>query len=95
MPHPLIIAATVYLLVSLITMIVYWRDKRAAERGRSRVRERTLHLLALFGGWPGALLAQQAFKHKRAKTGFMLLTYAIAAIHFAIWGAVMYAALTN
>lgn len=95
MPHPLLIAAIVYLLVSLATMIVYWRDKWAAERGRTRTRERTLHMLALFGGWPGALLAQQVFKHKRAKTGFVLMTYAIAAIHFGAWGAVIYAALTN
>ncbi len=60
----------VYVLISLLTLIVYAVDKSAARQGRRRVRERTLHLLALAGGWPGALIAQRLFRHKSRKQLF-------------------------
>jgi len=93
MPHPLVIALIVYVVMSLLTAGAYGLDKRAAARQKQRTRERTLHLLALLGGWPGALLAQQLFQHKRAKTGFVLITYATAALHLAAWGLVLYLAM--
>lgn len=60
-------------LMSLATYAVYALDKSAARRKRRRVPERTLHLLALLGGWPGALLAQQHLRHKSGKTAFLLV----------------------
>ena len=39
-------------------------DKRRARRGGRRVRERTLLLLALFGGALGGCLGMGAFHHK-------------------------------
>lgn len=59
-----------YLLMSLVTCVVYARDKSAARARRRRVRERTLHLLALAGGWPGALCAQRWLRHKTRKASF-------------------------
>ena len=58
------------LLMSIATFIVYAVDKNAARRNARRVPERTLHLLALFGGWPGALLAQHILRHKSIKQKF-------------------------
>lgn len=49
---------------SLITGFVYLRDKRHAEQGRWRIEEFRLHALAIFGGWPGAYIAQRVLKHK-------------------------------
>jgi uncharacterized membrane protein YsdA (DUF1294 family)/cold shock CspA family protein len=62
--------ALFYLTASVVTFIVYAVDKKAAERGRRRTPENHLHLLALLGGWPGALLAQQWLRHKSSKLGF-------------------------
>lgn len=59
-----------YLLASLATFLVYGWDKWAAKRGKRRVPEKNLHLLALIGGWPGALLAQNFLRHKSSKASF-------------------------
>ncbi|WAC75515.1 cold shock and DUF1294 domain-containing protein [Roseateles sp. SL47] len=59
-----------YMAMSLATFIVYALDKRAARLGQWRVKEVTLHGLALLCGWPGALLAQHLLRHKSAKASF-------------------------
>lgn len=56
--------------VSLVVFVMYWIDKRAAQRGDQRVAEKTLHLFEVCCGWPGALLAQQAFRHKTRKGSY-------------------------
>ena len=68
-PLPLL-AGAAYLAMSLLCFAVYAADKSAARTGGPRVRERTLHLLALFGGWPGAVLAQRLLHHKSVKIPF-------------------------
>lgn len=60
----------IYLVFSLMTFIAYALDKAAAKRGAWRTSERSLHLLSLMGGWPGALVAQQLFRHKSKKKSF-------------------------
>ena len=60
----------VYCVASLVTYVVYAIDKRAAVKGRWRVPEAHLHLLALIGGWPGAMAAQQTLRHKSKKPSF-------------------------
>lgn len=62
--------AAYYLLLSLLCFAAYAADKAAARRGARRTPESTLHGLALLGGWPGALLAQQYLRHKSVKAEF-------------------------
>ena len=62
----------IYSLLSIITFVVYGLDKLAARRGGERIRERTLHLLALCGGWPGALAGQRLFRHKTRNRSFQV-----------------------
>lgn len=59
--------------LSLIAWATYALDKRAAQQGQQRTPETTLQLLGLFGGWPGALIAQGQFRHKTAKFSFQAL----------------------
>jgi len=68
--RPPLAVALVYLVGSFITFFAYALDKSAAQNGRWRTAESTLHLLALAGGWPGALLAQQFLRHKSRKAEF-------------------------
>ena len=62
-----------YLLASLLLFGVYAWDKSAARNDRWRTPEKTLHLLALAGGWPGALVAQKLFRHKSRKRSFQVI----------------------
>ena len=64
------IVAICYWSASFIVFCLYWLDKVAAERGIRRTPESTLQLLALAGGWPGAWVAQQLFRHKTRKATF-------------------------
>jgi len=65
--------------LSAITFFMYAWDKRQAKRSsRTKVKrtpERTLQLLALFGGWPGALIAQQLLRHKSQKRRFIIVLW--------------------
>ncbi|WP_238707611.1 DUF1294 domain-containing protein [Comamonas testosteroni] len=62
----------VYAGLSMLTFMAYWQDKWAAQKGQWRTPEKTLQTMALAGGWPGALLAQQWLRHKSSKTSFQL-----------------------
>lgn len=64
--------AAAYAALSVACFIAYAIDKAAARARRQRTPERTLLLLGLAGGWPGALLAQQWLRHKSAKTSFQV-----------------------
>ena len=77
--------AAIYALVSVITFAAYGIDKRRAVHGKRRIRERTLHLLELAGGWPGAIAGQLLFRHKLRKFRYMIVFVAIGALHVAAW----------
>lgn len=76
-----------YLALSTITFIVYTIDKSAAQYGRWRTREATLHTLALFGGWPGALVAQRVLRHKSSKRSFRVVFWLTVVLNVAalVW----------
>ncbi len=74
-----------YAVVSVVSLIAYARDKSKAGRGDWRTPESTLHLLDLFGGWPGGLLAQQLWRHKTRKLSFQLIFWPLVVLHVAFW----------
>jgi len=57
---------------SALCFTLYAVDKAAARAGRDRISESTLLAIGLVGGWPGAIVAQQVFRHKTAKRSFRL-----------------------
>ena len=79
------LVACVYIIASACTFIAYGLDKRWAIRGQRRIPERTLHWFELLGGFPGAILGQAIFRHKRRKVSYMIVFVGIVAVHVAGW----------
>lgn len=61
LPYPLVMW---FLLASALTFLIYGGDKLAAREGWRRAPESTLLVFGLLGGWPGAIIGQQIFRHK-------------------------------
>jgi uncharacterized membrane protein YsdA (DUF1294 family)/cold shock CspA family protein len=68
-PFPLWVPA-LYLGASIVCFVAYAVDKAASRRGGWRVPEASLLALGVIGGWPGAIVAQQVFRHKTIKSRF-------------------------
>lgn len=58
------------LVASLVTAILYAWDKRSAVLGRPRIRERTLLMWSVLGGWPGGWIAGRVLRHKTRKVSY-------------------------
>ena len=67
--------------INVIAFLAFGWDKRQAERDGSRIAERTLLGIALFGGALGALIGQQVFRHKTRKQPFRTLLWLAAVIN--------------
>lgn len=76
-----ILVAGAYAVMSAVAFVAYGMDKAAANAGRWRTPESTLHLLGLACGWPGALLAQRLFRHKSRKCEFQIVFWVTVAIN--------------
>ncbi|GDY15003.1 hypothetical protein LBMAG53_38810 [Planctomycetota bacterium] len=85
----MLLVGVVYLIMSLAASIAYAIDKRAARRGSPRTSEATLHALELFGGWPGAFLAQRLLHHKNAKLSYQIVFWLIVVLHLIVWAFVV------
>ncbi len=71
-------AVTAYFLgINITTLLIYGYDKAIAGTGKLRVPEWALHTLAITGGTPAALVAQQLFRHKTIKGTFQLMYWVI------------------
>ena len=78
------------LVINVLTFIIYGLDKWKARRGRWRIPEATLLLLAVIGGSPAALVAMYLFRHKtmhkkfRYGVPFILLVHVVLAFFFLV-----------
>jgi uncharacterized membrane protein YsdA (DUF1294 family) len=82
--------AGVAVVLSVVSFLAYRLDKRRAGTNGRRVPERTLHLLAVCGGWPGALLGQRQFRHKTRKASFQIIFWALVLLNLAVVGLMVY-----
>ena len=72
-----------YLVIGIVTFVVYAKDKRAAINGNWRVPEKTLHIFSVAGGWLGALIAQDKLRHKTQKQPFRVIYWLTVVINVA------------
>lgn len=73
--HPVVMW---FLLANALTLVIYGIDKTAARKSWRRVPESTLLVFGVVGGWPGAIVGQQLFRHKTQKQPFK--TYFIISV---------------
>ncbi len=78
-----------YLIAGAGSFWFYRDDKQAANARRSRTPERKLHILDLTFGIIGGLLAQHVFRHKTYKSGYVLVTGLITALHILVLGLIL------
>ena len=64
---------SLYLVViNVVTFVVYGIDKRRAIKGKWRISEKALIMLAVCGGSIGAWIGMQVFRHKTKHLKFTL-----------------------
>ncbi len=80
-PWPIWLYAAVLVVASVVTFVAYGWDKRQARRGGWRVKEKTLHVMALLGGWPGGWVGQRVWRHKTYKRSFRIVFWLIVTLH--------------
>lgn len=60
------------ILINFIAFLSMYIDKKKAIKGKWRIKESTLLILALVGGSVGAIIGMYAFHHKTQKPRFFL-----------------------
>lgn len=84
--------------INIVAFAAYGIDKHKAVRGKFRISERTLLLLAAVGGSVGAYAAMRIFRHKTLKKCFsvgvplMLILYLLC---FVLWCGIMISSKIN
>jgi uncharacterized membrane protein YsdA (DUF1294 family) len=73
-----------YFFLSGFSFLIYGFDKLLALNERRRISEKKLHVLALIGGWPGAYVGQQVFRHKISKQIFRRRFFLLVLINIAV-----------
>lgn len=73
-----------FLLINIVTFVLYGIDKRKAQKGKWRIPEKTLLLMATAGGAFGALCAMHIYRHKTKNLKFKLGVPVLLAIQIVI-----------
>lgn len=65
-----IICAVYLVIINITAFAAYGADKQKAKKGKWRISENTLLLLAVLGGSIGAICGMKLFHHKTKKAAF-------------------------
>jgi uncharacterized membrane protein YsdA (DUF1294 family) len=64
-----------FVLINLISFILFFLDKEKAKKDKWRIQERTLHTASFMGGVLGSIAAMKLFHHKTRKKAFIVITF--------------------
>ncbi|WP_019229614.1 DUF1294 domain-containing protein [Sedimentibacter sp. B4] len=67
--------AIYFIIINLISFVMFYVDKQKAKKDRWRIEEKTLHLTSFLGGTLGSIAAMLLFHHKTRKAGFVAITF--------------------
>jgi uncharacterized membrane protein YsdA (DUF1294 family) len=74
-----------YVFFSITLFTLYGIDKSQAQVNGRRIPEKTLHFLALAGGFVGGFIGRTFFHHKTRKPIFLIILLASLVIHLICW----------
>jgi uncharacterized membrane protein YsdA (DUF1294 family) len=66
-----------FLAINLIAFVLIGYDKQLAIKNKNRISEKTLLVWVALGGTIGSSLAMSIFRHKTAKTSYLLKFFGI------------------
>lgn len=72
------------IIINIITFFAMWLDKRKAKKGKWRISEGALFILAILGGSIGGIIGMYTFRHKTKKHRFTIGFPAILIIEILI-----------
>ena len=72
------------IIINIITFLAMWLDKRKAKKGKWRISEGALFMLAILGGSIGGIAGMYTFRHKTKKHRFTIGFPAILIIEILI-----------
>jgi uncharacterized membrane protein YsdA (DUF1294 family) len=61
-----------FLIMNLVGLLIMGEDKKRAKKHKYRISERTLWLVALFGGAVGATAGMRFYRHKTKHVSFKI-----------------------
>ncbi len=73
-----------YLIVNIVAFALMGIDKKKAENNKWRIKENTLFISALIGGFVGYYIGMYKFHHKTSKLKFHACFYISVLIHIVI-----------
>lgn len=79
-----------FIIMSIVTFIMYFIDKRKAVKKRWRIPEATLLTVSFLGGSFGAFLAMKTFRHKTQHAKFYITVPVMMVLHIALIGFAVY-----
>ena len=89
----IIFTAAVFFVVNIGSIIGICWDKRRAKKNHWRIKESTLLVWALVGGWPGLICAMRRFRHKTSKRSFIVKFVMVVLLNLATIATVVFAAI--
>lgn len=75
---------TYYLIINIITFVIFGLDKFLAVKNKRRISEKTLFILSLIGGCFLELLGMFTFRHKTKKIKFYIFNIIFSILHLFI-----------
>lgn len=71
-----------YILVNLLTFILFFIDKEKSKRNMWRTKESILLSFIIIGGFVGGILGMYVFRHKTKKLYFKIVALLFLLVHF-------------
>ncbi|MCD7729894.1 MAG: DUF1294 domain-containing protein [Oscillospiraceae bacterium] len=86
----IIIIIAYFIIINIIGWVLPYLDKRRAQKGKWRIREKTLFIVSALGGSVAMLASMKKYRHKTRHKRFMVGIPCIIFLQILLIGAAVY-----